>query len=258
LALGIVGAVAGVSSVVLSSPSYKVRTMLEVQGINEAWLRNSFEAAASYESNQVTIQTQITLLKSGPFLQRVYDRLQAETVPPPPVQTDIFSRLRRHIRNDVQDPLQIMKDGLQTAFESFDARPVNGTRLIELTCDSTSPQMASQFINTMASEFMEETMRSRSQSSQKTNEWLTSQIEETKIKLQEGEQRLQDFVLHSGNMFASRDGTLDDSKLKQLQTELAAIQADRIAKQARYEMATKSAPENLPEILDDDVLRGYQ
>src|SRR5258708_5932269 len=81
LALMLLGAAGGVTSVVLSSPIYKVRTMLEVQGINEAWLRNSFQVASSYDSTSVNIQTQITLLKSGPFLQRVYDRLQAETVP---------------------------------------------------------------------------------------------------------------------------------------------------------------------------------
>ncbi len=258
LILVVLGVAGGVISVALSTPVYKVRTMLEVQGINEAWLRNSFEAAASFDSTQVNIQTQITLLKSGPFLQRVYDRLQAETVPPPPAQADFFSRIRRRIRTDTQDPIQIMKDGLESAFQTFDARPVNGTRLIEISCDSTNPQMASQFLNTMAGEFINESMRSRSESSQKTSEWLTSQIEETKTKLQEAEQRMQEFVLHSGNMFASHDGTLDDSKLKQLQTELATIQADRIAKQARYQMATNSAPENLPEILDDDVLRGYQ
>jgi capsular exopolysaccharide synthesis family protein len=258
LGLMLLGAVGGVAAVVFSSPIYKARTMLEVQGINEAWLRNSFESAASFDSNQVNIETQITLLKSGPFLQRVYDRLQAETVPPPPQQADFFSRIRRRVHSDTQDPIEIMKVGLQTAFESFDARPINQTRLIELSCDSTNPQMASQFINTMASEFIDESSRSRSQTSQKTSEWLSSQIEENKIKLQEAERRMQEFVVHSGNMFASHDGTLDDSKLKGLQAELATIQADRIAKQARYEMASKSPAANLPEILDDDVLRGYQ
>lgn len=258
LLMVLLGAAGGVASVVLSSPIYKVRTMLEVQGINEAWLKNSFELPTSYDSNQINVQTQIKLLQKGPFLQRVYDRLQAETVPPPPVQPDFFARLRSRVYTNTQNPIEMMKDGLQTAFESFDARAVPLTRLIEISCDSTNPQMAAQFINTMASEFSEETMRARSQSSQKTNEWLSGQIEETKIKLQEAEQRRQEFVQHSGNVFAAGDGTLDDSKLKQLQTELAAIQADRIGKQARYEMAAKSAPENLPEILDNEVLRGYQ
>ena len=256
--LALVGAAAGVVSVVLSSPIYKVRTLLEVQGINEAWLKNSFELSTSYDSNQINIQTQIKLLQQGPFLRRVNERLQAETVPPPPAHSDFFSKIRRRVRPEVQDPMQVMREGLQSAFESFDARPVNQTRLIELSCDSTNPQMASQFINTMASEFLEETMRARSQSSQKTNEWLTAQIEETKIKLQEAEVRLQDFVKRSGNLFVSEETTLDDSKLKQLRGELSAIQADRIGKQARYEMAAKSAPGNLPEALDDEDLRGFQ
>ena len=254
----LLGAAAGVASVVFSSPIYRVRTLLEVQGINEAWLRNSFEQSTSYDSTQTNVQTQITLLRQGPFLRRVNERLSAETVPPPPVQSDFFSRLRSHIRKDAGDPMIVMREGLESAFQSFDARPVNGTRLIELTCDSTNPQMASQFINTMASEFMDETMRSRSQSSQKTSEWLTGQIEETKIKLQEAEQRLQDSVQRSGNLFVAEDGTLDDSKLKQLRDELSTIQKDRIDKQATYEGAAKSSPEALPGLLRDENLHTLQ
>ena len=258
LVLAVLGAGAGIASIVLSQPVYQVRVLLELQGINEAWLKNSIETAASYESNQVNIQTQIKLLQSGPFLRRVSDRLSAETIPPPPQQVDFFARLRKRVHSDDQDPMQVMKQGLNSAFSSFDARPVNGTRLIELSCDSTSPQMASQFINAMATEFVEETARSRSQNSQKTNEWLSAQIEETKIKLQEAEGRLQEYAKNSGNLFAGQASTLDDSKLKQLQDELAGIQADRIAKQARYEMASKSAPGSIPEVLDNDALRNYQ
>ena len=194
------GAGLGVATVVFSSPIYKVRTLLEIQGINEAWLKNSFEQASSFDATQVNIQTQIKLLTQGPFLRRVNERLQAETMPPPPVQSDFFSRLRQRVHPTGQDPIEIMREGLEYAFSSFDARPINATRLIELSCDSTSPFMASQFINTMASEFIEDTMRSRSQSSQKTGEWLTAQIEESKIKVQEAEDRLQEFVRRSGKL----------------------------------------------------------
>src|SRR5438309_1582364 len=161
--LMVLGAGAGVVSVVVSEPVFQVRIMLELQGINENWLKNSFETAASYDSNQINIATQIKILLNGPFLRRVSDRLQAETVPPPPPRTDVFSRVRGRLHKENQDPMQVMRRGLDTAFHSFDARPVNGTRLIELSCDSTNPQMAAQFINTMAEEFVDETMRSRAQ-----------------------------------------------------------------------------------------------
>jgi capsular exopolysaccharide synthesis family protein len=259
LLLAVVGGAIGAATAVLSTPMYRVRTMIEVQGINESLLKNSFELPSSYDTNQVNILTQIKLMLQGPFLGRVYDRLQAEAVPlPPPVQTDIFSRVRRRVRPAIDNPVSVMHEALGSAFNTFDARPVNGTRLIEISCDSNNPQIAAQFVNTMASEFIDETMRTRAIAGQRTNEWLNSQIEEGRIRLQDAEKRLQDFVRQSGNVFAAQDSTLDDTKLKQLQAELADIQADRIAKQTRHEMAMQSQPDTLGEVLDAPVLRGYE
>src|SRR5581483_645782 len=121
------------------------------------------------------------------------------TVPLAPTGRDIFSRLRQRIRPATQDPLENARTGLTVALETFDARPVNRTRLIELTCESTSPDVAAQFLNSMAAEYVEDTSRSRLQTSQKTSEWLAAQIEETKVKMQESEEHLQNFVQSSGN-----------------------------------------------------------
>ena len=256
LILILLGVAGGVASIVLQSPVYKSRVLLEIQGINEVWLKNSFDVSSTYDTNEVNIQTQIQLLRSGPFLGRVFERLQTESVPLAPVGTDVFSRLRQRARPGTQDPMQNVRDGLAEALSTFDARPVTRTRLIELTCDSTSPDIASQFLNTIATEFIEDTIRSRMQTSQKTSEWLGAQIEETKLKLQEAEERLQEFIRSSGNLFVSAD-TLDDAKLAQLRGELSRIQAERIAKQTKYELVTKNPRETLPELLDDAGLRGY-
>ena len=258
LLLAVLGAVGGVASVVVDSPVYRARVLLEVQGINEAWLKNSLDSSTTYESHEVNIQTQIQLLRGGPFLNRVFERLQSETVPLTPVGTDIFSKLRQRVRPDTQDPIQNVRRGLQVALQSFEPRPINRTRLLEMTCESTSPEIASQFLNTMANEFIEETMRARMQNSQKTGEWLSAQIEETKMKLQEAEERMQEFVRASGNLFVSPDITLDDAKLVQLRAELSRIQSDRIAKQTKYELTVKTPLQSLPEVLNDDGLRVQQ
>src|SRR5262249_8561042 len=142
--------------------------------------------------------------------------------------------------------------------ETFDAHPIARTRLIELTCESTSPDVAARFLNAMAAEFVEDTSRSRMQNSQKTGEWLAAQIEDAKAKLQESEERLREFVQASGNIFAGKESTLDDTKLSQLKGELAKIQSDRLAKQTRYELTLHNAPQSLGEILDDSALSGIQ
>jgi succinoglycan biosynthesis transport protein ExoP len=252
------GAAAGFWSVVVSSPMYKARLLLEVKGVNEAWLKNSFEVAA-FEANEVNIQTQINILRSTNFLKRGADRLQSETVPLAPTGTDLFSRLRQRIRPATRDPLESTRRGLAIAIATFDARPINRTRLIELICQSTSPDVAAQFLNSMAAEFLEDTSQSRMQTSQKTSEWLSAQIEETRSKMQDTEERLRDFVQASGNLFAGQEtATLEDTKLNQAKLRLAELQSVRIAKQTRYELSLKGAPESLAEVQDNAVLRGYQ
>ena len=251
------GASAGFVSVVLSSPLYRTHLLLEVQGVNEALAKNSMDAVP-FDSTEIGIQTQINILRSGSFLRRGADRLQSESVPLAPTGRDLFSRLRQRVNPATQDPIEHGKKGLNLALATFDARPVNRTRLIELSCESTSPDVAAQFLNSMAAEFLDDTVRSRTQTSQKTGEWLLAQIEETKSKLQEAEERQRDFVQASGNLFAGQDNTLDDTKLSQLKLELAKIQAQRIARQTRHELVLKSAPETLAEVLDDGNLRGYQ
>ena len=261
LLLMILGAAGGFASVVLSSPRYKTHLLLEVMGTTSV-LKNSTVDSGNFEANEVNIQTQISILRSGTFLKRAAERFQSETVPLAPTGRDVFSRLRQRIHPATQDPLENARNGLAVAIETFDARPVNKTRLIELICESTSPDVAAQFLNSMAAEYQDDTMRSRMQTSQKTAEWLAAQIEDTKVKMQESEEHLRDFIQASGNMFAGQENTLtvtlDDTKLSQLKGQLAAIQADRISKQTRYELTLKNPPEALGEVLGDGGLRGYQ
>ena len=258
LILIIVGATGGFVSVVLSSPMYRTRLLIEVQDTAALVKDSPFGGGGGFESNEVNIETQINILRGGSFLKRGADRMQSETVPLAPTGQDLFSRLRQRLHPATQDPLENARRGLTVAVQSFNARPVAKTRLIELSCESTSPDVAAQFLNAMAAEFAEDTSRSRMQTSQKTSEWLAAQIEETKSKVQESEEHLRDFVQASGNVFAGQDTTLDDTKLATLKGELAKIQADRIMKQTRYELTLNNPPESLGEILDNGVLKGYQ
>lgn len=255
VALMMVGAAAGFTSIVLSAPMYKSRLLLEVQDSSGSLQKNS---GSSPEASDVDIQTQVNILRGGTFLKRGADRMQSETVPLAPTGRDIFSRLRQRIHPATQDPMEAGRVGLSVAVQTFDARPVNGTKLIELSCDSTSPDVAAQFLNAMASEFVDDSSRSRMQTAQRTSEWLAGQIEDTKSRVQEAEEKVQSFVRASGNVFAGADATLDDTKLTQLKSELAKIQQERIFHQARYELTLKNPPETLAEVLDDGTLRSYK
>jgi capsular exopolysaccharide synthesis family protein len=252
----ILGAAGGFASVVLTSPTYRARLLLEVQ--NSVVLTRNGLSAESSDSSDITIQTQISILRSGTFLQRGSDRMTQDAVLPAPPGRDIFSRLRQRIRAGTQDPVENARRGLSVALATFEAREMTRTRLIELSCESSSPDIAAQFLNAMGQEYMDYTARSKMQTAQRTNEWLAQSIEETKTKMQEADERVRDFSLASGNIFAGQDATLEDTKLSSLKSDLARSQADAIAKRTRYELTLKYPPEALGEVLDDGTLRGYQ
>ncbi len=255
VALALVGTAAGFISVVLSPPIYRSKLLLEIQNSNGNLPRTG---DSNYEDNDVNIQTQIGILKSASFLRRGADRMQSDIVPPPFTRTDLFSRLRQRIRPAIKDPVEAEAKGLNIAIETFNAQAVNHTRLIELSCESSSPDVAAQFLNSMAAEFSEYGSQSRMQTAQQTSQWLSEQIEEAKAKVQEAEDHLRDFMAASGNVFAGQDTTLEDTKLANLKAELAKIQNERIFRQTRYELTRNNPPESLAEVLDDSTLRNDQ
>ncbi len=257
LACAIVGALCGIGAVILDTPLYRTTIMLEVRSISANYLRNSSDPlATSYDdSNSTNLATQIRLLQSGPFVREVWERM-IHQAPPSPVKPDVFSKFRHRIRPASNDPSAAMYSALLTAESSFDARAVNGTRLVELSCDSTHPEIAAQYINNVAKAFIADTETSHNESSQKGQQWLDTQFQETKGKLKDAEDRLREFGQKSGNVFTTQNSTLDDVKLKQLQGDLAKAQADRIAKQSLYETAVSSNGEGIPDLVEDPTLQG--
>jgi polysaccharide biosynthesis transport protein len=258
LILLIVGAAGGVVSVVFSSPMYRARLLLEVQSGNLILTRNGVAATDTSETSDLAIQTQISILKSGTFLQRGSERMSQDAVPVVPSQRGVFAKLRQRLAPGVQDPVEYARTAVNLAIVTFDAKEVNRTRLIELSCESSSPDTAAQFVNAMGQEYMEYSTRSRMQTAQRTTEWLAQSIEETKVKMQEADERLRDFSMASGNIFAGTDATLEDTKLASLKGDLAKTQAEAIIKRSRYDLTVKYPPEALGEVLDDATLRSYQ
>jgi len=141
---------------------------------------------------------------------------------------------------------------------SVSARGVGATRLIEIQSESTLPEVAANFVNTLAQEHVSQNLAIRSGATQRTSQWMESQLEEAKARLQDAGAKLRDFVGRSGMDFFPEQATLADTRLKSLQLDLAGVQADRIAKQSRLELAKNAPIDSLPEILNDATLHGLK
>jgi capsular exopolysaccharide synthesis family protein len=137
-------------------------------------------------------------------------------------------------------------------------RAARETRVLEILFESPNPKLAADFANTLVSEFIEHSQTLRLKAFQRTAERLTDHLSQMKAKLEQAEAQLQDYVRAAGLTFTSEKDNVSDVRLVELQGELSRAQADRIAKQARFEQAKNAAPDALPEVLDDATLREYR
>jgi capsular exopolysaccharide synthesis family protein len=267
--LALAGVVVGFVTVIPKPFVYRCTTSVEIQGLNETFMGlNQVDPQASagqFSASTSNILTQVKILNSDSLKRRVLEKLERETIPSLPPEQDRLvqwmSALRRLLATAPTEPAAALREALGTAVGGTRAKAVEGTRVVEILCESTHPEVAAEYCNSLVNEYLGQSLEGRSKSVQRTNQWLLSQIDEMRTKVEQAEGKLRDFVATAGvlglNQLDQRS-TLAEAKLQQLQQELSAIQADRINKQARYEMASASPPDAVPDIIDDGSLRSYQ
>ena len=258
----VVGAFLGTVYVILRTPQYSASSTVELVGFNQSFMNMSqVDPQAGTDittASASNIQTQTRILTSRSMLSRVAERMSLEMTPISSTPTTFFTKLRARIPFGQKEPLEQMKEAVSTAASTASARGVGATRLIEIRCQSPSPEVAANFLNTLAAEHISQSLAIRSSTTQRTSQWMDSQLEEAKARLQAAGEKLRDFVRQSGMDFFPEQSTLADSKMKVLQADLAGIQADRIAKQARWEMAKNTPIDSLPDVLLDPNLQSLK
>jgi capsular exopolysaccharide synthesis family protein len=250
----------GVVAYVLSPRVYLARTTLEVHGLNENFMNfNQVETQASgtYTPTDANIQTQIQILSSESLREKVFERLNRQVLPVAPPETGRVASLRQKILG-AANPEREARRAMQMSLQTLRPVSVKSTRVVEITCRSTNAEIGALFLNALTGEYVDQTLEARVRGAQQTNKWLATQLDETKARLEAAENKLQEYIRTSGLTFLAQQDTLAAAKARQLQTDLANIQAERISKQSRYEAVAAASPEMLGDVLDDQTLRDQQ
>jgi len=241
------------------TPVYQSRAILEWQGLNENFLNmrdvNMVADAGNAASPDYDIQTQLRILDSNSLIERVAAKLDLSRRPLV-VKQDRLSAWRRIL--GLGQPAARADTALEMAARNLTVRSQPNTRLIVVSCDSTDPRLAADFVTTLVAEYTDQNLESRWKTTENTGEWLAHQMEDVKIKLEKSDEALQAYARATGLVFTSEKDSVAEQRLREIQEELSKARADRVAKQSKYETALRAAPESLPEVLDDGSLQEYQ
>lgn len=255
LALALLGALVGIGVTLPQPILYRARATLEVQIFNENFLGmgQMDPQAGSYSPTDANIRTHMQVLKSTSLRREVTARLERETIPSlPPNLPGRFFAVRRWAAGKFygtapSDPVDAMRQGLRMSASTVDARNAAGTRIIEITSDSTHPELAANFVNALVNEFIDQSLMSRLKSLQRTSQWMRAQVEELRGRLEKSEERLQQFIRDNGGIVPVMTEQDAQAQLRIMQVEqaLAAVRSERTAKQASHEMASSGPLEDL-------------
>jgi polysaccharide biosynthesis transport protein len=254
------GVLGGLAIGLLKTPVYRARTSLQLQGFNENYFLHDINSASPVVgtgSAETYLQDQVKILQSETLARRVANEVGIEKNGPAKLgflpqmpHLFIFGARRRLTPEDLR---------IRAVRGSLSVRTSLQSEVLEVFYDSPDPELAAKAANAAASEYIAMNREARWQLAQDTTEWLNKQTADLRVKIEKSGQQLQDFARSSGLVIAGPQNGLTDDRIRQLQDALSRAEADRAAKQSRYEAASASfAQDVLPQGLDTGPLRDYQ
>jgi capsular exopolysaccharide synthesis family protein len=247
----LLGLVLGVLVAIPQTPVYRARGSIEIVDFNDNFL-NLKRASPVAESNANTdwdIQTEIKILQSDALRDRVVKRLLRNVRPQASAKS--LTTWRKSLNLSALPVEDVSEKTIRDAVDTIKVRASGQTRILEISADSTDPEVCRKVVNTLADEFIEQSLEARSSLNQRTSEWLGRELDDVRAKLERSEDALHKYAKMSGLLFTDEKTSAAEDKLQQVEEELAKAQANRIEKQARYDLARDTPAERLPEVLND-------
>lgn len=131
---------------------------------------------------------------------------------------------------------------------------VPNSRLIEVSFEAEDPQLAAQVVNAHLQNFVEQNFRSKYDATIQASNWLSSELEELRIKVEKSENAR--IAYERANQIWQIDEKQDiaTQKLAELSQAVTAAQTDVAQKEAMYRMAASGNVDALPTAHGSEVV----
>lgn len=244
----------------LQTPLYKAQTALEIEDLNDHFLQlNEVNPVTKGGNSDSYLETQIEMLSSTTLLSRTVKRLHLDDAFKPDPNPSLWARLKEKLNFLKLPPSSPTELAIADARKNLDiAQPRGSSRVVTVEYTSTDPNLAANFPNMLAQEFIDQGIELRIQAAHRLSAWLTKELEQSRKNLQNSEDALQRYGQSAGLLFTDDKNSVAETRLKQLQEELSKAQADRMFKQSTYELVRKANPDALAQMVGNPAFQEYQ
>lgn len=139
---------------------------------------------------------------------------------------------------------------------SLGVKRVPNSRLMDVTFESTNPQLAAQILNAHIKNFIEQNFQSRYEATTRASTWLTDQLNELKVRVEKSEDAR--IAYERQNQIWALDGDKQNvatQRLADLNRQVTDAQSERMRKQSLYEYAKAGDIDSVPQIRDNNIVQ---
>lgn len=215
-------------------------------------------------------QTQFKVLKSRNLAKRVIRQMKLDANPE-------FSGQKAEIKVAafLKKPDSLLREeGIDSSLvDGFLSRvevvPQQKSRLVNVSFTSYNPELAARVTDAIAKSFIDLNIESKFEATQQAREWLEKQLEDMKIKVEQAEERLNEYAGKNEIIFLETKvddksgkggGTenLVSKKLGALSTEMITATSERFQKEAIYNEVMSGDAETSPIVMNNAMVQGLR
>ncbi|HLI62398.1 MAG TPA: polysaccharide biosynthesis tyrosine autokinase [Terriglobales bacterium] len=238
--------------VIVKSPRYEAVAQIEVSpvGTNSMGLDEQAQRMLNPSDPTIQLQSAVTVLESNTVALAVMQQTKLAERP------DFAGRWAQPAGTDVAALPPKARDKLLLRFQkSLKIEVVPKTDIIRVAFRTKDPELSAEVVNSIVSSYAERNFRSSYDSAAQVSNWLSAQMDDLKLKANQAQEKLAALQKRRGLIGVDETDNIITDKLKDLNEQLTAAEADRIMKEARYRIAGSGDPELIASTVPDPTLQ---
>src|SRR6266481_2081031 len=144
--------------------------------------------------------------------------------------------------------------GLGQFLGSLSVKRVPNSRLLDVSFESTDPQLAARVVNAHIAAYIEQNFSSKYEATTRASSWLTDQLTELKIKVQRAEDARIAYERQNQIWTLDDKQNITSQRLSDINKQLTDAQSERMIKESLYQFAKSGNLDAVPQIQSNSAL----
>jgi succinoglycan biosynthesis transport protein ExoP len=141
---------------------------------------------------------------------------------------------------------------------SLSVKRIPNSRLLEVSFESTDPQLAARILNSHLANYIEQNYRSKYDATTQASKWLEGELDELRVRVQKSESARIEYERQNQIWSVDDKSNITTQRLSDLNKELTDAQTESLKREALYEFAEAGDLDGVPQLRDNTVLQDMQ